>query len=315
MPRIEEVLDNLEGNQFFSTIDLKAGYWQIPIAKKDRSKTAFSTRSGQYQFRVLPFGLCNAPASFQRAMNILFSGLNWKQCLIYLDDIIVLGKNEEDHLKNLKQVFNILKQSNLKINISKCRFGFKSLKYLGHIIDTKGIRADPEKIEAIKNCKIPTNIKELNTFLGMASCYSKFIKNFSTMAAPLNQQKSKKKLKHSEKVLAAIQNIKKALMILPKFNYPNFKKPFTVYTDASNVGVGAVLEQDHRPIYFSSKTLSKSERNYSTTKRERLAILWAIRKFRPYILGNKTTIVTDHKPLLNLKKLTGERGILLLGGF
>ena len=169
LPRIDATLDTLAGSQWFSTLDLLSGYWQVEIEEADRPKTAFCTTEGLYQFRVMPLGLCNAPATFQRLMDLVLSGLQWSQCLVYLDDIIVLGRTFNEHLGNLQAVLQRLREAGLKLKPSKCSFFKHEVKYLGHVISTSGVAPDPSKIEKVANWPVPISMKAIQQFLGLAS--------------------------------------------------------------------------------------------------------------------------------------------------
>ena len=182
LPRTNDVLEALGGAQWFSSLDLASGYWQIQVKEEDRPKTAFSTHQGQFQWRVMPFGLTNGPASFTRLMNLALSGLTWTHCLVYLDDIIIWASTFEDHLGRLRLVFDRIRTAGLKLKPSKCHFLRKEVAFLGHVVSSDGIKTDPEKVKAVKTWPVPQNIKELQSFLGLAGYYRKFIFGFSIIA-------------------------------------------------------------------------------------------------------------------------------------
>ena len=187
LPRIDETLDSLAGAKYFSSLDLKAGYWQVEVAEADKAKTAFTAGPlGFYEFNVMPFGLVNAPATFQRLMQATLGDLHLNQCLLYLDDIIVFSKTFDDHLTNLERVFQRLKDANLKLKPSKCSFLHQEVKYLGHLVSRDGIRPDPDKISALMKWPAPTSVKEVRQFLGFAGFYRKFVKDFAKVARPLH---------------------------------------------------------------------------------------------------------------------------------
>ena len=169
LPRIDDTLDTLSGSQWFSTLDLLSGYWQVEVAGKDREKTAFVTQDGLFEFKVMPFGLCNAPATFQRLMDLVLAGVQWSQCLVYLDDIIVIGKSFEEHLRNLSSVLQRLREANLRLKPKKCFFCRKQVAYLGHVVSSGGVATDPEKTSKVSDCPIPTTVIEVQQFLGLAS--------------------------------------------------------------------------------------------------------------------------------------------------
>ncbi len=298
VPLIEETLDTLKGSCFFTSLDLASGYWQVALADKAKEKTAFCSRKGQFQFNVLPFGLSNAVSSFQRMMETVLEGLpNTK---VYLDDILIHSVSFESHLSQLEKVFKRLEEANLKVKPSKCNFAKKEIKYLGFDVSSEGITPSRDRIKALLNYPRPTKSKEIKRFLGMASYYRKFIPHFSTLAEPINLL-----LKKSIKFVceANFKKIIHSMVNPPILVYPDFKKEFILETDASNVGLGAVLAQKdgngvNRAVGYASRMLKGAERNYTTTEIECLAIVWAVEQFRPYLYGRKFTIECDHNPLV-----------------
>jgi hypothetical protein len=198
LPRIDDVLDLLHGQKYFSTLDLASGYWQIEMDDSSKEKTAFIVDNNLYEWNRLSFGLTNAPGTFQRLMNYVLRSVIGKICLVYLDDIIVFSKTKEEHLTNLERIFDLLKEADLKLGLSKCKFMCESVQYLGHVISAKGITPDPEKIEALKNYERPTSVVEIQSFLGLASYYRRFIKNFADIAHPLIELTKKKKDKGNQ---------------------------------------------------------------------------------------------------------------------
>ena len=187
LPRIDATLDSLVGCKYFTTLDLASGYWQVALEESDKEKTAFSTLQGHYEFNVMPFGLINAPATFQRLMECALAGLTNEQCLIYLDDIIVFSSSFVEHLQRLRNIFVALRQARLQLKLSKCTFASTTVHYLGHVESATGVKPDPNKIEAVSQYPVPTNIKELKKFLGLANYYRKFIYNYATIAEPINK--------------------------------------------------------------------------------------------------------------------------------
>ena len=191
LPRVDDLLDSLSDAQWFSTLDLRSGYWQVEVDPRDREKTAFSTPRGLFQFRVMPFGLCNAPSTFQRLMELVLAGLSWEVCLAYLDDVVVFGRTWEEHLQRLKMVLMRLKEAHLKLHPKKCQFFKKSVAFLGHVISNNGVSTEPDKINAIVHWPTPTNLAEVQSFLGLASYYRRFIHKFAEVAAPLHRLQEK----------------------------------------------------------------------------------------------------------------------------
>ncbi|UYV76601.1 hypothetical protein LAZ67_14001425, partial [Cordylochernes scorpioides] len=315
LPRIDDTLDCLRGARFYSSMDLQSGYWQIDVEESDREKTAFITPDGLYEFKVMPFGLCNAPATFERMIDNLLKGLKWTICLCYLDDIIVFSDGFEEHLRRLQLVLNCLKKAGLCLNSKKCKFGAKTITVLGHEVSENGIRPDQEKIRAVRDFATPRSLKEVRSFLGLSSYYRRFIPNYAHVAQPLNNLlKKDSAFNWNQEEQNAFEALKSALISEPALGHFDYSSPTEIHTDASNYGIGAVLVQiqkgKERAIAYASRTLNKAEKNYSTTERECLAIIWAINKFRPYVFGQPFTIVTDHHSLCWLTNLKDPCGRL-----
>ena len=242
IPRVDGTLDTLSGSTWFSTIDLKSGYWQVEMAPKDREKTAFCTQEGLFEFNVMPFGLCNAPATFQCLMDCILAGLQWSSCLVYIDDIIIVGRSFEEHLHHLQQVFDRLKSAGLKIHPSECHFLHKKVNFLGHIVSTEGVSPDPSKTSIVKEWPTPKSVKEVQQFLGLANYYRRFIKNFAMIAKPLHQATEKQAhFKWTEHCAQAFNQLKDNLTSTPILAMPDWTKPFILDTDACETGIGAVL--------------------------------------------------------------------------
>lgn len=309
IPNITDILDKLGKCQYFSTLDLASGFHQIELAKKDIHKTAFSVEGGHYEFLRMPFGLKNAPATFQRVMDNILREHVGVICLVYMDDIIIYSTSLQEHLINISKVMETLRKHNLKIQIDKSEFLQKEVAFLGHIVTPEGVKPNPDKIKVIQNWPLPKNETELKGFLGTMGYYRKFIKDFAKIAKPLTQQLRKgEKITHSPEFVSAFNRCKNILTSSHVLQRPDLSKPFVLTTDASNYALGAVLSQGpigkDKPIAFASRTLTKSEEKYSTIEKELLAIDWACRYFRPYLFGRKFTLYTDHKPLtyaLNMK--------------
>ena len=302
LPRIEDSLDALGGNKLFSTLDLTAGYWQVELDDDAKEKSAFVTRSGLWEFNVLPFGLTSAPACFERLMETVFRGMQWTQLLIYLDDIIVFASDLSTHLERLEEVFRRLKKAGLKVKPSKCHLLAKRVEYLGHVVDQHGIATDPKKVEAVKEWPRPQHITDVRSFLGTTGYYRKYIAGYAEIAKPLHHLLGKNvKFKWSTDCQVAMEKLQGALVNSPILSYPDFSLDFVLDTDASNHAVGAVLSQvqqgQEKVIAFFSKTLSKEEFGYCTTRKELLAVYKAVKFFRPYLYGNFCWIRTDHASL------------------
>ena len=314
LPRIDDSIDSLSGASIFSSLDLKSGYFQCPLAESDREKTAFVTPDGLFEFKVLPFGLSNGPATFERLMDTVLRGRKWKQCLVYLDDLCIFGKSIHEHNIRLAEILHCLDQANLSLNIEKCSFGTSKVIILGHEVSAAGIQPDPTKTEAIRSFPAPKDQKAVRSFLGLCSYYRKFMKNFSKTAAPLNELlKDNVKFKWNNEHALAFETLKEKLINPPLLGHFNPELPITIRTDACKHGIGAILAQQpvggrEYVIAYASRTLSGPESRYSTTDQEGLAVVWAVKKFRPYAYGRKITIVSDHHALCWLmlrRNLTG----------
>ena len=315
IPDYHTDLPFLSGAKFFLTVDFQSGYWQIEVDPQDREKTAFTTPDGGlYQFKVLPFGLCNAPATFERFIEHVFSGLQYTMLLIYLDDVIIFGSCFEEKIERLAAVFNRIRNAKLKLKPSKCVFFQKEVSYLGHLVSEKGVATDPEKVEAVKNWPRPTNITEVRSLVGLCSYYRRFIKNFAIIAAPLHElTKKNKQFIWTEKCETAFQQLIKSLSEAPILAYPRPECQFTLDTDASDTGIGAVLSQiidgEEHVIAYASRSLSKPERRYCVTRRELLAVVHFVKYFRHFLYGSHFVIRTDHgslRWLYNFKEPEGQ---------
>lgn len=309
LPNITEILDKLGKCQYFSTLDLASGFHQIEVDPRDVPKTAFQVEHGLYEYLRMPFGLKNAPGTFQRVMDNVLREFVGKCCLIYMDDIIVFSTSLQEHLENLEKILRALEKVNLKLQLDKCEFLKKEVAFLGHIVTDQGVKPNPDKISVIKGWPLPKNQKELKGFLGILGYYRRFIRDFAKITKPLTAQLRKdEKIEHTPLFLKTFEKCKELLTQSNILQYPDFNHPFILTTDASNFALGAVLSQGcigkDKPIAFASRTLNKTEENYSAIEKELLAIVWATQYFRPYLFGRKFTLYTDHQPLtyaLNLK--------------
>lgn len=313
LPKIDEAFDHLSGHEMFSTLDLNSGYWQVSMEESDKPKTAFVTRQGLYQFKVMPFGLCCAPATFERLMETVLAGLQWDKCLVYLDDIIVVGKSFENMMENLQHVFQRLHQAGLKLKAKKCNLFATRVSYLGHIISKDGISTDPEKVRAVAEWPVPATVTELRSFLGLCSYYRRFIQNFAAVAKPLHRLTEKgRKFLWNKEAQEAFEVLRNKLITGPILALPDITKPFVLDTDASNEAIGAVLSQNidgtERVIAYASRTLTKSEKKSCVTRKELLAVVLFVKHYRHYLYGKRFLLRTDHgslKWLLRFKKPEG----------
>ena len=302
IPRIDDSLDALAGSKYFSTLDLTSGYWQVPLDKEAQEKSAFTTRTGLWKWKVLPFGLTSAPATFQRLMEKVLQGLHWKTLLLYMDDIIVVSPDFDTHISRLEEVLQRLQKAGLKLKPTKCKLLQDQVEYLGHVVSAQGVATDPKKIEAIKDWPTPKDMKGLQAFLGLAGYYRQYIQDYATIAKPLTVLTGKGvEWKWGMEAENAFQELKRRLINAPILSYPDPKLPYILDTDASAVGVGAVLSQvqdeEEKVVAYFSKTLSPAERNYCVTRRELLAVVKATKHFKPYLYGQKFKLRTDHASL------------------
>ena len=298
LPRVDDLLDMLAGANYFTGLDLQSGYHQIRVAEDSVHKTAFRTPLGHFQWKVMPFGLCNAPGVFQMNMNNIFGHRIGKYIVVYMDDILIFSKTREEHLQHLREVFQILKDKKFHIKLKKCDFMKKEVKFLGHVVGKNGIAVDPDKIEVIKKWQRPKDKTEIRSLLGFGNYFRRFIYRYSEMVLPLTEMtQHKTPTIWDEKAEEAFQNLKNAIINAPVLKHPELDKPFKVVCDASNFASGAILMQDGHPVGFSSKKFSKAEKNYTTTERELLAIIHALKLYRCYLEGTHFTVCTDHNPL------------------
>ncbi|KAJ8018861.1 hypothetical protein HOLleu_42921 [Holothuria leucospilota] len=304
MRNIHTILSSFHGAKFFSTLDMKTGFFQVYLRKEDREVTAFSLGRNLYQFKVLPMGVRNGPSTFQRLMDKVLgkSGLLGHVCEVLIDDIIVFSVTWEEHIQHLKKVLECLREAGLTTSIEKSRFFLTEADYLGHGVSESGIFTDGAKVEAIRNYPSPRDRRELDRFLGMVGWFSKFIPNCATISEPLyNLRRKSVKFIWNDDCEKAFLELKGKLSSAPCLAHPDPTGTFELHTDASGVGVGACLNQIQngilKPIGCSSRTLNLAERNYSATEREILAVVWALEKWRPYIEGKHVVVVTDHMAL------------------
>jgi len=324
LPRIDSIMDTLGGSKHFSKLDLKSGYHQIRVKKEDIPKTAFKTHFGQYEFKVLSFGLCNAPATFMTLMNSIFKDELNNYVSVYLDDILIYSKTEEEHLVHLTNVFEKLRKNQLFVNLEKCEFLKDDMEFLGHVISKEGIKVDEQKVRTIKEWKEPKDVKELRSFLGLTNYYRKFIKDYAKIANPLTDLlKEKQPYIWETKQQQSFNDLKIKLSSAPVLSTINYENQLILTTDASDVCIGGVLNQitniekpnqiikmEKQPIAFESRKLRIHEKNYPTHDKELLAIIHCLKIWRHYLHGTKFTIETDHASLkyfMTQKNLSGRQ--------
>lgn len=299
---ISDILDSLGHSRYFSTLDLASGYLQIALHEDSMEKTGFSSGFGHYEYTRMPFGLKNSGASLQRYLNHILTGLQGLKCLVYLDDIIIFGKNLTDHNSKLQDVLEVLKKYNLKLQPGKCQFLRKEINYLGHIVGRDGLSPDRTKISAVLQIESPKTPKAVKSFLSVANYYRNFIPGFSAITEPMNKLIRKDvPFVWSAECEESFVLLKDKLTTPPVLAFPDWEKMFYLTVDASLYALGATLSQLHegkeRPICFGSRSLNPAERRYSTIEREYLAIVWAITNYRSYLFGRDFVVYSDHKPL------------------
>ena len=328
IPTITEVFDTLADSkaQIFSLIDLRSGFHQIGLCPSTAEKASFITHQGVFTPTRLQFGLKNSPMCFQNLMSKVLKDLNWKIALVYIDDILIFSKHFDEHLHHLDQVFQNLREANLKIHPGKCRFAVQEIVYLAHRINSFGIKIDDSKYQAIETYPVPKNVKNVRAFLGMAQFYRRYIKSFATIALPLNKLLRKdSKFVWTEECQVVFETLKKALVTAPVLAFPQFDKPFILAVDASDESIGYVLSQldsDNRehPVAYGGRALRNEELRWHITDKEGLSLVEAIRQFRPYLANVPFTVYTDNvsvKYLQHIKDCQGRLGrwSLLLQGY
>ena len=319
LPRIDDLLDQLGRSRYFTTLDLAAGYWQIKVHSDSQEKTAFITHQGLYEFRVMPFGVMNAPAVFQRLMQRVLAGLKTERdkefVSVYLDDVIIFSESLNDHVEHLRMVFSRLREASLKLNPKKCKFVCTEVDYLGHLVTPAGLKPNNRNLEAVQRFPVPTSLRQLRQFLGLTSHYRRFIMNYAKLAYPLYALTRKgARFNWTADCEVAFETLKSKLITAPVMAYPDFERSFTLETDASKQGLGAILSQVQtgnrlHPVAYASRSISAAEANYAVTDLETLAVVWAITHFRYHLYGHDVTIITDHaavKAILGAPNLTGQ---------
>ena len=309
LPRIDDCVDRLGSAVFVSKIDLLKGYWQIPLSPRAKEISAFVTPDSFLQYTVMPFGLRNAPATFQRLINGVLEGV--PNCEAYIDDLLIYSPTWPAHLAHLSTVFRRLSDANLTVNLAKCEFGQATVTYLGKVMGRGQVRPVQSKVEAILDYPPPTTRRELRRFLGMVGYYRSFCKNFSAVASPLTDLLSPKVVfKWTPRSQGAFESVKALLTTAPVLSAPNFNLPFSIAVDASDLGAGAVLMQQdeegfEHPVCFFSRKFNLHQRAYSTIEKEALALVLAVQHFEVYVGGavRPVLVFTDHNPLVFLDRM------------
>ena len=300
LPNMQDCLDSLDGAKFFSSMDLCSGYWQVQMSEDAKDKTSFyGAGGGLWRFTVMPFGLCNAPATFERLMERVLGQLQWQICLCYLDDILIFSRTVVQHIEHLRKVFSRLRQAKLKLKPKKCHFFQKQVSFLGHVVSEDGVGTDPKKIVRVMDCPAPQDVHEVRSIMGLFSYYRRFIPHFSDLAKPIIKLTEKnREFQWAEEQQQAFDQLKQALSSAPILSHPRTEGQFILDTDASNEGIGAVLSQvqdgEEKVITFGSKTLTKTEKNYCITRKELLAVVHFVQQFKHFLLGRRFLVRTDN---------------------
>ena len=311
LPKPEDLFASLAGGQKFTTLDLSQAYMQLELDEESTEYTTINTHKGLYRYKRLPFGIASAPAFFQKTMDTILQGIPKAQC--YIDDILITGANDEEHLAVLEEVLKRLEEHGIKVNLAKCKFLAKSVHYLGYRIDAEGKHAIPDKLAAVTESPVPQNVTKLRSFLGLLNYYRAFLPNIATVLHPLNELlQANRAWQWSGKCQSAFLKAKDMLTgskVLAHYN-PNL--PIRLAADASAYGLGAVLSHvlptgEERPVAFASRTLSSSEKNYAQLEKEALALVFGVKRFHQYLYGRQFTLLTDHRPLTTI--LGPKRGI------
>jgi hypothetical protein len=319
IPRADEAFDALRKAKLMTTFDLTWGYWQTPLAEEDKKKTVFTTRSGRWEYNVLPMGITNAAPAFQRNMEAMLSGLMWRKCIIYIDDIIIFGDTFDEHLKNIEEILDRMKKFNVMAKPSKCKFCQMEVEYLGHRVGGGKLKMNKHNVDKILNMPMPGTLKEIRSFVCLAGYYRRFVKNFAMIAKPLTDLQTKEKCARlgrregrrdkfelPEEARKAVEELKQKITEGPVMALPDFTRPFEMKTDASQYAIGGVLYQKdeegkEHPIWYASRVMKEAERKWSASEREMLAVYEWIRYWRPYLWGVPFKVYTDHSPLTGIK--------------
>lgn len=299
LPRIDDLLDELHGAKFFTSLDLQQAYHQLRLKAEDVEKTAFNTHMGQFQYKVLSFGLTNAPATFQSVMNHMLRPHLGKYCLVYMDDVLIYSRTPEEHLQHICAVLTTLREQHLYCKLSKCKFALSKVQFLEHVVGQDGVEPNPVKVDLIRDWPTPCTPRELASFLGMAQYFSKFIPAYAIQTTCLRALLRKGAIwQWSDQCELAFQGVKHAVKTTPVLRTPDPDTPYEVIVDACQSGIGAVLMQEGKPVSFAGRQLIPAETRYHTTDQELLAVMFALQHWRCYLQGAKHPfiLVTDHHP-------------------
>ena len=302
IPRLDDMLDELSGAIIFTKIDLRSGYHQIRMKLGDEWKTAFKTKFGLYEWLVMPFGLTNAPSTFMRLMNEVLRAFIGKFVVVYFDDILIYSKSHEEHLDHLRAVFDALRAASLYANLEKCIFCTDRVAFLGYVVTPQGIEVDGAKIDAIRSWPTPQTITQVRSFLGLAGFYRRFVRDFSTIAAPLHELTKKGVSFHWGPAQdQAFDTLKERLTSAPLLQLPDFGKTFELECDASGVGIGGLLMQGGKPVAYFSEKLNGPTLNYSTYDKEFYALVRSLETWQHYLWPKEFIIHSDHESLKYLR--------------
>jgi len=314
LPLVEDCMDTLSGNIWFSKLDANSAYWQVKVKKEDRKKTAFITKYGLFEHVRMGFGLCNAVSTFSRVMSLILRGMTWKIVLAFLDDVLVMGKDMNDHLENLTDVLGRFRKYGLKLKPKKCLFFQQEVEFLGRIVNSSQLLMSPKDTKAVREWPVPLCSKDVERFLGFANYHRSFVKDFAKLASPLYELTGKNAFKWGDEQQVAFESLRQVLVEPPVLTLPNGEDPFILDTDASDLGIGGVLSQVQddipRVVAYGSFSLTPEQKRYCTTRKELLSIVRFTRQYKYYLLGRIFTVRTDHSSLTWLLKFKDPQGQL-----
>ena len=304
MPNLEDLVYEIGGAHFITTLDLTKGYWQVPMEASSQDKTAFITHRGCFRWKVMPFGLKNASSTFQRLTNMLLEEHKGYACG-YIDDIAVYSSTWEEHVCHLRQVLQSIENANLTVNLKKCHFALSKVKYLGHIVGSGCHEPDRGQVQAILDLNPPRTKKELQQFLGMSNYYRMYIKGYSELVKPLTDLTRKSvpcDLPWEDTHQSVFEMLKMKLCSAPVLMVPDYSKPFVLHVDASSYAIGACVSQENslgeeHPVAYASQKLSETQSKWSTIEKEAYAVVWALKRFDSMLFGARIDVVSDHNPL------------------